>query len=209
MSKGFFITIEGTDGSGKSTQAKYLRDYFEKKGSDCLFTMEPGGTPIGAKLRELILDRENSEMSPVTEAFLYAADRAQHVNQVIAPALKAGKIVVCDRYIDSSVAYQGFGRRLGNLVGNINEYAVAGCIPDLTFFIATDPGTCKSRIDCRERDRMEEELSDFHRRVYYGYMELARQNPSRIVVIDGTDNMIAIRDLIISEIENRLAENGR
>lgn len=111
MDKGLFITLEGPDGSGKSTQIEYLREYFHGKGIETVLTREPGGTEIGEKLRDIILDKGNCEMCDMTEALLYAASRAQHVNQLIKPALEAGKVVVCDRFIDSSIAYQGYGRK--------------------------------------------------------------------------------------------------
>ena len=124
MDKGLFITLEGPDGSGKSTQIEYLREYFHGKGIETVLTREPGGTEIGEKLRDIILDKGNCEMCDMTEALLYAASRAQHVNQLIKPALEAGKVVVCDRFIDSSIAYQGYGRKLGDAVRVINELSL-------------------------------------------------------------------------------------
>ena len=121
MKKGIFLSLEGPDGSGKSTQIKYILDFFESRGYETVLTREPGGTSIGEKIRDVILDNENSEMDPMTETMLYAASRAQHVAQVIRPALEAGKVVICDRFVDSSIAYQGFGRDLGDCVAYINE----------------------------------------------------------------------------------------
>ena len=124
MKKGMFITLEGPDGSGKSTQIEAIKAFFEKKGEKVLITREPGGTPISEKIRTIILDRENKEMEPMTETMLYAAARAQHVAQVIRPALNEGIHVICDRFLDSSIAYQGYGRGLGDCVAVINAYAV-------------------------------------------------------------------------------------
>ena len=146
MDKGFFITFEGPDGAGKSTQIDRLKLFFTERDLDVLYTREPGGTDIGEKIRKLILDKENIEMEPVTEAFLYASARAQLVRQVLKPAIKEGKIIVCDRYMDSSTAYQGYARGLGDAVAEINKHAIDGLLPDLTFLFILDPEIGKSRI---------------------------------------------------------------
>ena len=174
MYKGLFITIEGPDGSGKSTQIQFMKEFFQERNLACLFTREPGGTSIGEKLRGIILDKENSEMCDMTEALLYAASRAQHVEELIKPALEDGLIVVCDRFIDSSIAYQGYGRGLGDSVRIINEFAVNGCMPDVTFLMELDPGIGKSRIEESEQDRLELEKIEFHQKVYEGYKEIAK-----------------------------------
>jgi len=135
MKKGYFISFEGGDGAGKSTQINKLKEYCEKQGYDVVLTREPGGTDIGEKIRQIILDPENSKMADMTEAFLYAASRAQHVEEVIKPAIEAGRIVICDRFVDSSIAYQGYGRGLGECVGIINEYAVNTYMPYVTFLL--------------------------------------------------------------------------
>lgn len=186
MEKGLFITVEGGDGSGKTTQLEYIRRYLEEKGRAVIFTREPGGTPIGEKIRSVILDPENTDMAPMTEAMLYAASRAQLVHQVIKPALEHKRIVVCDRYVDSSIAYQGFGRGIGEDVAVINSYAIEGCMPDLTFLLLVEPETGINRLDGAPLDRIESEDSAFHRRVYEGYKALMEQFPERIVGIDGT-----------------------
>ena len=121
MDRGIFISIEGPDGSGKSTQINNIKEFFKKRGMEVIFTREPGGTLIGERIREILLDKTHTEMDPMTEAMLYAAARAQHVAQVIKPALNDGKVVVCDRFVDSSIAYQGYGRQLGDSVGVINS----------------------------------------------------------------------------------------
>ena len=205
MKNGLFISIEGPDGSGKSTQIEVLRKYFEKQGIDVLLTREPGGTPISEKIREIILDKNNMDM---TEALLYAASRAQHVAEVIKPALAAGKIVICDRFIDSSIAYQGYGRELGDCVRVINEYAVRGCIPDMTFLMKMDPKVGKERISESEQDRLEQEKLDFHRRVFDGYIEM-EERFDRIIGIDAERSIDEISADIISHIERIIGENGR
>ena len=208
MKNGLFISIEGPDGSGKSTQIEVLRKYFEKQGIDVLLTREPGGTPISEKIREIILDKNNMEMDDMTEALLYAASRAQHVAEVIKPALAAGKIVICDRFIDSSIAYQGYGRELGDCVRVINEYAVRGCIPDMTFLMKMDPKAGKERISESEQDRLEQEKLDFHRRVFDGYIEM-EERFDRIIGIDAERSIDEISADIISHIERIIGENGR
>ena len=208
MKNGLFISIEGPDGSGKSTQIEVLRKYFEKQGIDVLLTREPGGTPISEKIREIILDKNNMEMDDMTEALLYAASRAQHVAEVIKPALAAGKIVICDRFIDSSIAYQGYGRELGDCVRVINEYAVRGCMPDMTFLMKMDPKVGKERISESEQDRLEQEKLDFHRRVFDGYIEM-EERFDRIIGIDAERSIDEISADIISHIERIIGENGR
>ena len=184
MKKGLFITMEGPDGAGKSTQLEFIKSFLEEKGEKAIFTREPGGTPISEKIRKIILDKNSSDMVPMAEALLYAAARAQLVSQVIKPALERGKIVVCDRFVDSSIVYQGYGRGLGESVNVINDYAVAGCIPDITFLMKLAPNLGKNRIKTENKDRIESENSDFHENVYRGYIELEKRYPDRIVTID-------------------------
>ena len=150
--KGIFISFEGADASGKSTQIRLLREWLESKGIEPLVTREPGGTAIGEKIRAILLDRENGEMLPLTEALLYAASRAQHVGQVIRPALKEGRVVITDRFVDSSIAYQGYGRGLGEVAEIINTPAVDGVLPDLTILLVVDPEDMRRRRDPGEED---------------------------------------------------------
>ena len=208
MKKGLFISIEGPDGSGKSTQVEYLKEYFASKRIPCIFTREPGGTDIGEKLRKIILDKENNEMCDMTEALLYAASRAQHVQELIRPALEQGKVVVCDRFLDSSIAYQGYGRKLGDPVRQINKYAVMGALPDMTFLIDIDPGISKKRIHRAERDRLENEKALFHKRVYNGYLEIAALEPERIKVLDGTMSRKDMHDSLIIHLTSLLEERN-
>ena len=201
--KGLFISIEGPDGSGKSTQIENIRKFFADKNIEIVFTREPGGTPIGERIREIILDNSFKEMDYMTEAMLYAASRAQHVAQIIRPALEAGKVVVCDRFVDSSIAYQGYGRHLGEAVEVINSYAVKECMPDVTFLLKVDPNVGKTRIKANREteDRLEHEKMAFHREVFEGYLELEKQYPGRIVGIDASMGIEEIRDEIYMKLE--------
>lgn len=195
ITRGYFITVEGSDGVGKSTQIHNIENYFLKLGYEVQLTREPGGTRIGDKLRDILLDVSNDEMNEMTEMLIYAASRAQHIKELIEPSLKKGKIVISDRYIDSSIAYQGYGRRLGeDAVKIVNEYASFGLIPDLTFWLDLDPELGRKRILSRSIiqdkdvtfDRIELEKNDFHNRVREGYKEIARKNPERVHRIDAS-----------------------
>ena len=178
-----FVSFEGLDGSGKSTQAELLRARLEGDGEAVLATREPGGTQLGERIRELVL--HGGHVEPWAEALLYAAARAQLVQEVVKPALERGESVVCDRYLDSSVAYQGVGRGLGlQRVLDLNLAAVEGLLPDRTFLLLLDPTEISSRVG-GERDRLEREDEEFHRRVDAGYRELAERYPERIVMLDG------------------------
>lgn len=195
ITRGYFITVEGSDGVGKSTQIHNIENYFLKLGYEVQLTREPGGTSIGDKLRDILLDVSNDEMNEMTEMLIYAASRAQHIKELIEPSLKKGKIVISDRYIDSSIAYQGYGRRLGeDAVKIVNEYASFGIIPDLTFWLDLEPELGRKRILSRSIiqdkdvtfDRIELEKKDFHNRVREGYKEIARKNPERVHRIDAS-----------------------
>jgi dTMP kinase len=185
--KGIFISLEGGEGSGKSTQARLIKKYLGRKGYQVIITMEPGGTEIGNQIRAILLSPSNKIMTPLTELFLYLASRAQIVQEVILPALTHGKAVICDRYIDSSVAYQGKGRDLGmKVVERFNDIATKGLEPHLTFFFDIDPIlglTRKSKSTRGKMDRLEKERLAFHRQVRQGYITLAKIYPHRIKVI--------------------------
>lgn len=206
--KGIFISIEGPDGSGKSTQIENIKEFFRRKNIDFVFTREPGGTAIGEKIRDILLDNNNSEMDYMTEAMLYAAARAQDVAEVIRPALEAGKVVLCDRFVDSSIAYQGYGRKLGNAVEIINSYAVCECMPDLTFLLKLDPNVGKHRIKEELQDRLEAEKDAFHREVYQGYLELEERFPDRICGIDAARSIEEIEADIYARLETLLSACG-
>lgn len=197
---GLFIALEGPDGSGKSTITKLLDEYLKDKGLDYIVTREPGGTNIGENIRRLILNNENTEMSPETEALLYAASRGQHVYEKIVPALKEDKIVLCDRFVLSSLAYQGVGRGLGiKEVKAINDFAIKGVYPDLILFFHIDPEVTLSRKTKKlGGDRLEKEGNNFHNRVYNGYMELIKMYPKNIRIIDASK---PIRDVLAQSIQ--------
>lgn len=187
MKTGKFITIEGCDGCGKSTQTERLKEYFDEHGFAYVSTREPGGGKISEAIRELILDGKNAEMTDECEALLYAAARVQHLSDTVAPALEAGKIVLCDRYVDSSFAYQAEGRGLGDkFVASINAYAIERFTPDATIFIDLPPREAFLRKHGADKnDRMELAGEAFHERVYCGFLKQARENKERFIVVDG------------------------
>ena len=170
--------MEGGDGSGKSTQMQKIEAYLTEMGQEILLTREPGGTPMAEKIREMILDPANRDLTGRAEMLLYAAARAQHVEEKILPALRAGKTVLSDRFTDSSIAYQGFGRGLGDMVAEVNRIATDGLEPDLTIFLNI------TRQDGHVLDRLEQEQAAFHEAVYAGYLALAKENSGRIANID-------------------------
>lgn len=188
MTRGLFITVEGTDGSGKTTQIRNMQEYLASLGCEVLLTREPGGTRISENIRSIILDAENTEMSDITELLLYSAARAQLVAQVIKPSIEKNITIICDRYIDSFYAYQGFGRGLGmDVLEKITDIAINGIVPDITFFFDVVPEIgLKRRINATGSDRIENEDIGFHRKVYNGYKELAKKNPRRIKTIDAS-----------------------
>lgn len=188
MERGLFITIEGTDGSGKTTQIHNMMEHLSSMGCKVLLTREPGGTRIGESIRSIILDPAYTEMHNKTELLLYSAARAQLVEQVIKPAVADGQTVICDRYVDSFFAYQGYGRGLDmDMLGMITDTAVDGTMPDITFFFDLDPEIgLRRRMTAAGGDRIENEVMDFHRRVYNGYKELAAKYPERIKTIDAS-----------------------
>lgn len=184
---GLLIAFEGGDGAGKSTQAAALAAALESRGLTVLRTREPGGTPIGEKLRSLVLDHGHGEIDGRTEALIFAASRAAHAEQVLRPALERGDVVLTDRYIDSSVAYQGAGRHLGtDRVREINEWATAGLWPDLTVLLDVDPADGRRRRTAGDEaeDRLESEADDFHARIRGAFLELAAARPGQYLVLD-------------------------
>lgn len=201
--KGLFISIEGTDGAGKSTQIDLLKKYITEKGRDVIVTREPGGTPISEKIREIILDNNNSEMSYITEALLYAASRAQHVNEKIKPALMQGKIIICDRFVDSSIAYQCAARGISReIIEDINKYAIDGIMPDITlYFDITPQEGIKRKKNMHTLDRIEQEKQDFHNKVYEGYQMLLKLYPERIKRIDASKDIYDVHNQVLKYID--------
>lgn len=183
--KGKFITFEGCEGSGKSTQLRLLSERLKKEGVPFILTREPGGSDIAEQIRKIILDGKNTAMCDECEALLYAAARVQHLQEVVKPALDAGKLVICDRYVDSSFAYQGYARGLGaEFIADINSFALSAYMPDLTVFLNISPAEAfKRKHGADENDRMEQLGMAFHERVYRGYLSLIEKYP-RICAVD-------------------------
>ena len=211
---GYFITFEGVEGCGKTTQIKLLYEFLTARGISTVLTREPGGCPIADKIRAILLDAENREMSPLAELMLYAAARAQHVTEVISPALEAGKIVLCDRFCDATVAYQSFGRGIDrNVIDTLNIQACQGASPDLTVLVDCDPSVglerARRRIEATSGPREErfelEELA-FHHRVRDGYRQLAADQPERFLIIDGSDSIENIFATISTQLLTRIPE---
>ncbi|MFN8659410.1 MAG: dTMP kinase [Candidatus Obscuribacterales bacterium] len=191
---GVFITLEGPEGAGKTTQLKLLSKHLEDSGIDHVITRDPGGTALGKPIRRILLNSE-SEVHPLTELLLYEADRAQNVSEVIVPGLKAGKVVFCDRYIDSTAAYQGFGRGIDEkLIDMLNEVATSGLKPDLTILFDIESSEGLSRLHPSGHDRLEREALDFHRRVREGYLTLSKRDPKRWRILDAAAPMSSVQD---------------
>lgn len=203
MKKGLFITFEGADGCGKTTQMDLLAEYLKNNGKEVLLTREPGGKGLGEKVREILLNYDG-DVSDRCESFLFLADRAQNIDIIVNPAVEEGKIVLCDRHIDSTVAYQGYGRGLDiERINMLNNLATNGHKPDLTFVFDIDVETSMKRVG-KEKDRMESAGIDFHNRVRKGYLELAKQEPKRIKVLDATKSIEEIHNEVIKIINEKL-----
>ena len=199
---GLFITFEGVDGSGKTTVSKAVYDKLKKDNIDCIYTREPGGIEIAEKIRDLILDPQNTMMDPKTEALLYAASRRQHLVENVIPALNKGKLVICDRFVDSSLAYQGFGRNLGfNDIKKINEFAIEGLYPKATIFLDLNEEEGLKRISNRVfKDRLDQESLEFHNQVALGYKFVKDAFKERMVVIDASQSL----EEVINEAYNKI-----
>jgi dTMP kinase len=209
---GLFITFEGGEGSGKTTQLKALLTHLRSLDRDVLETRDPGGTAIGNQVRGLLLDGENARMAALAELFLYEASRVQLVQEVIRPALAADRIVLCDRFTDSTVAYQGYGRGLDrDLIGRLNHLAANGLRPDLTLLLDLDPAVGLARVSKRltdshlRRDRLEDERLEFHQRVQAGYRALAAEEPGRLMVLDASRGILEIEGQIRRQVEGLFA----
>ena len=209
-----FITLEGIEGSGKTTQINNIDRFLEKKGHDCVITREPGGTKIGRKIRSILLDPENKGMEPMAELLLYFSDRVQHVETVINPALSEGKTVICDRFFDATLVYQGYERGLDlDLITGLHEMTVDGLKPDITILLDLLPEIGLSRaweqIDNGSRSggetRFEKETLSFHEKIRAGYLELARLEPKRFRVIDASKSENQVKQQIINALTTKLS----
>lgn len=196
--KGLFISFEGNDGSGKSSVIEAIRDELMNRGFSIVQTREPGGSKIAETIRKVILDIDNVGMDDKTEALLYAASRREHVKKTILPALEKGQIVLCDRFIDSSLAYQGYARGLGiDEIYRMNQFATEGILPDLTLLVCVRPEIGLARITNNHRgelDRLELEKLSFHQKVYEGYLEVQKKFSNRIVIIDGEKSKEEVKE---------------
>ncbi len=203
--RGKFIAFEGCEGAGKSTQMRLLSEYLQKKGIKHIVTREPGGSEISEAIRKVILNGKFSQMSDECEALLYAAARAQHLSDTVQPALERGELVLCDRYVFSSYAYQGFGRGLDiKFLKNINEYAVQHFMPDVTLFLNIPPRLAFERKHgADENDRIEQAGEAFHRRVYEGYLQLLQEYPGEIVPVDCSGSKFETSAKIVSLLQGR------
>lgn len=205
MSKGLFITIEGGEGAGKTTVLDRLEEELIGRGYDVMRTREPGGIRIAERIREVLLNPEHTEMDSRTEALLYAAARRQHLVEKVIPALEAGQVVLCDRFIDSSLAYQGHARAIGiDEIRSINDFAIEGYMPHLTLFFDVDPEIGLARIAAnqeRENNRLDQEKKSFHDRVRQGYELLLKQYPKRIKKINANEDVDAVYRKAMIEVE--------
>lgn len=213
LGKGIFLTLEGGDGTGKTTQADMLAAYLEKRGRVVCRVHEPGGTQLGEKIRELLLDRAQENMSALAELMLYEAARAQVVAEVIKPALARGEVVICDRFTDSTVAYQGYGRELGaELVEKLNLLATDGCMPDRTIMLRLDPELARNRVLSRSKDghgdRMESAGVEFHRRTLNGFEELAQRYSQRIRVVNAQGGIEEVHASVLAQVADLFTQAG-
>lgn len=198
-----FITIEGNEGSGKTTIIKHLQKQLEWQGYDVLATREPGGEVIAEQIRKILLDKNNDDMDVITEILLYAAARREHLLKVIKPALKEGKIVICDRFIDSSLVYQGYMHDMEWIVYAVNKIVLDDLMPDLTILLNVKPYIGIKRIEensDREVNRVDLKAIEFHNKIYEGYQKIAKDNPERIKIIDGKKTIREIVDKIMEMI---------
>lgn len=209
--RGIFITFEGPDGAGKTTQIEKLAQYLEEQNLPYVLTKEPGGTRIGNEIRSLILRPEYKEMTNETEVLLYAASRAQHVKEKIIPALEEGKIVLCDRFVDASIAYQGYGLGIEiEKIAAINEFATGGLIPDRSYFIDIAPSFARKRLMQRNGnrpfDRIEQKDIEYHEKVRNGFLRIYENNRERICLLDGHQAIEAIFQVVKEDFERLLQE---
>ncbi|NLC38864.1 MAG: dTMP kinase [Clostridia bacterium] len=207
---GIFITLEGPDGAGKSTQARMLASYLQSRGKEVFLTREPGGTLIAEKIRSILLEETDEELAPLTEVLLYAASRAQHVARLIKPALARGAVVISDRFVDSSIAYQGYGRGLDpELIWALNRPGLDGLLPHLTIILDVEPGVSKLRLDERnwrdglDPDRLELEKRDFHSRVRRGFLEMAAKEPERLHLVPAAGTVEEVHQAVLEIVKRK------
>ena len=209
---GSFVTLEGPEGAGKTTQAKNLSKQLDTLGIPHLITRDPGGTPLGRQIRRILLNPENP-INPVTELLLYQADRAQHVSEVILPALEAGTLVICDRYTDSTIAYQGYGRNLDiKLIDELNAISTCGLRPELTILFDLESSDGLARLHPGGHDRLEREALEFHLKVRQGYLTLAQREPERWRILDASKPMSVVqtefRKILLESLGAKFKLNG-
>lgn len=204
---GLFLTLEGGDGAGKTTQAALLEEWLRAQGREVVRTREPGGTDVGVRIRDIVL-HHRGHIAPRAEALLYAADRAHHVETVVQPAIARGDVVIQDRYLDSSVAYQGAGRVLdADDVRELSLWATGGLLPDLTVLLDLDPASARARLDADDKpfDRLEAEKAEFHERVRAAFLTLAAAEPERFLVLDATEPAAVLAERVREAVASRLS----
>ncbi|MDI9889622.1 dTMP kinase [Microbacterium sp. IEGM 1404] len=204
---GLFLTLEGGDGAGKTTQAALLEEWLRAQGREVVRTREPGGTDVGVRIRDIVL-HHRGHIAPRAEALLYAADRAHHIETVVQPAIARGDVVIQDRYLDSSVAYQGAGRVLdADDVRELSLWATGGLLPDLTVLLDLDPASARARLDADDKpfDRLEAEKAEFHERVRAAFLTLAAAEPERFLVLDATEPAAVLADRVREAVASRLS----
>lgn len=190
LKRGLFITLEGIEGTGKTTQARLLKEFLTAKGYTVNVTKEPGGTVIGDRIRQILLDASHKEMDAITELLLYFASRRQHIKELVLPAVERGEIVICDRFVDSTVAYQGYARGIDlNLISMLTKAVTGGLLPDLTILLDTDVENGLKRNKGKKFDRLELEAIDFHKRVREGYLIIAGKEPERIRLVNSSESV--------------------
>ncbi|RLC54230.1 MAG: dTMP kinase [Candidatus Cloacimonadota bacterium] len=206
--KGLFITFEGIEGCGKSTQAQMLKEYLQSKQIPVFLTREPGGPKISEDIREILLSNDNIEMLDRTEVLLYMASRSQHTGQWILPKLNQGMVVISDRYYDSTIAYQGAARKIDrNIIDSLTKYATFGLQPEITFLVDLPAEVGLSRIKQQDADRLEQESLDFHRNVRKGFLEIAKAEKDRYIILDGSKSIDEIHEDIIKKINKFITKN--
>ena len=211
MSKGFFITFEGGEGSGKTTQSELLYNNLKQKGLNVTRTREPGGTILAESIREILLKGEKDKMSSLTELYLFAAARRDHIDNIIEPSLKNNEIVICDRFIDSTTAYQGYAGNIDlNLINSINNFTIGSIIPNITYIFDIDPniGLKRSIDTTSEEIRFEEKDIEYHKKIRSGFLEIAKNNSDRCIVIDAEQELKKIEELLLNLTIKKYEDNG-